>query len=170
MVRGRKAKSSQKSSKNDATETIAMVHRSDSPDSDNQTRQSPSRKRQRTEVNTEIQRTEPDTDIQLTENDTEIRTSDCENLDTEVGVTLEKDKPKDNKKGTMSRTYHVNIDPEKEEKLVDCIQGNPLFYDKTHKDFKDTSKKNCLWENKGQEFGLSGKYNCVVACTFIWGN
>ena len=43
---------------------------------------------------------------------------------------------------------------QQEDDVVDWIQENPLFYSKGVKEYKDTAKKQRLWDMKARELNL----------------
>ena len=50
-----------------------------------------------------------------------------------------------------------------EEKFIHLVMENPMLYDKSSENFKDTKKKDYLWERIAGQCGLkSGKLTCIV--------
>ena len=43
-----------------------------------------------------------------------------------------------------------------EEEMAEWVCSNDIFYDKSKKDYKDTTKKSKLWQDKAQEMGHAG--------------
>lgn len=71
--------------------------------------------------------------------------SDAESVASEADPSS---KNKSREKQTGEESARVNISPEIEEQLADWYRVNPLFYDKTHRDFKDTARKSGCWRIK----------------------
>ena len=97
--------------------------------------------------------------------------SDAESVSSEVAGPSRSKRSQAKKTGVEAT--RIIIDPEVEDHLAEWIRANPLFYAKTDRDFKDTSKKNRLMEDKAKEFGLTGIViffqisNNIILSTFL---
>ena len=58
-----------------------------------------------------------------------------------------------------------NLSAAQEQTLADWFSEQPMFFDQTHRDFKDRQKKDRLLADKGKELGMSGKHN-TLHCQF----
>lgn len=59
---------------------------------------------------------------------------------------------------TTLNVFWLGFDMNSTEKLINLVQSYPCLYDKSNKDFKNSFKKEIIWDNIAKELNQSREY------------
>ena len=85
-----------------------------------------------------------------------------DNLQQQVHESLETDRVELKKRKKVT----VNLTEAEEEDVVEWVMNHPSLYDRSLKIYKDTNKKQKLWDNKAKELDIEGTYAFLGSTLF----